>query len=469
MPPNQAAIHAAVCDPHLDIEPSDDLLKGLVKLEHFATVEFVDWDMDPFEHPSWRLKFQSLEFVWPSILSYLEGKPEHLEAAESMVRDWVESDPASKSWSAHGVAKRTHLLAALYSICPSGWLGDSLEQHTEWLKANYAGHHNHGISQDIALLMVGCLSEPDLADFADSRLIESSARKVDDDGLVDEQAPAYQEYVLGLYRWYADISEAGGRRPVTPDLEAMEEVLDHFRMPDGNLVPIGDTYWAERRGAAPTADGLRIYDGYVLGREGDLYFALRFGPSRALHGHNDHTSLFYYDGAPRLVEGGHVGYESSLFRDYLRGPWSHNQVVVEGAEHRNAPTDLERDGDRFAMTDLPYKGVSRERVVDLSEGIMVWDRLESRAVQTFHQLWHLPPGATAEIQGSRATVTYPDGASLTVTQLAPVRSMKIVQGSLDPILGWMAFRQERVPAPVIVSTIVDRDAAFDTEMSMTRP
>ena len=76
-----------------------------------------------------------------------------------------------------------------------------------------------------------------------------------------------------------------------------------------------------------------LHAGYVFGRSSwsslttSMYYSLRFGPTMALHGHSDKTSVTYWvRGQQILTDSGHIGYTDTAARIYLRSTAAHNSV-----------------------------------------------------------------------------------------------------------------------------------------------
>ncbi|MFI6499139.1 heparinase II/III family protein [Nonomuraea typhae] len=473
----------AVClSARLPAMDADELLSGRVRLAGLPPVnlgERVDWRADPHGNRSWMLNLHTLRWAGSLAAAYERtGEARYLDRALAVAHDWIAANPEGDretspwAWAEHPIALRAPVLVCLAAHTRSAPLEDSLARHAQLLAdpASYRAGHNHGLDQDIGLLVTAChLGRPRLRDLAIRRMTASAELAIDDQGVLHEQAPRYAVYVharLGIA--LEAIAAAPGadvpprrRKIAGPDLPsrlsrrraALEEHIQHATRPDGYLLPIGDGPADARPPAfspAP-AETVRVYDGgYVFGRTawndpGSAHYSIRFGPGRKLHGHEDHLGVTYYaHGRPILVEAGFHSYEKTPYTTWTRLPEAHNVPVVEGARFRPGTATRLRTAritprrQSFTLDDTAY-GVSRVREVVVHHGpdvLAVQDRVEGGA--TARSLWHFAPSLRVLTRGKGLVVLEDeDGWQVTLAQFtlpggAPAHDSEVRRGLVSP-------------------------------------
>lgn len=492
-----------------------ELRKGKLKLFDFPQVKIdlseIPWHEDGegvMAHPSWMMWFHSLKWL-DQLLADDSQRPE-TEAADvalalSIARQWcdwnADADASnSPAWDGHATGMRITTLVALSGKAGSEkWLYDAIKEHVEHLllPENFDGHWNHGLVQSMGLLGAAVrLGDQAAVDIARDRIIETLNVMVDDEGAINEQATAYANYIHNLLTTIIGIwnhNELPGVVRIQEKVKKLERFIVHSLEPSGHFVQIGDSIrtrpdrfdndqleYVRTHGSKGTKPSQRIAvfkEGYVFGRSGwgetrplseESFYSLRFGPGRIIHGHNDHTSLTWYEkGRNLLVDAGHAGYAPGRYRDYLRSPAAHNMVILP--DHRlnwAAVTTLTRhhEGTQasfFEVLDEPYHGVKRTRgLLAVDKGPMiVLDKTSGTRPNLHRQLWHLSPEFSLESLGeqdARFKSALGDMSLVFIRfQLAKeghsqVTGVSFLQGCHDPIQGWVARRDgEQLPAPVI--------------------
>jgi hypothetical protein len=416
--------------------------------------------------------------------------------------DWSdqESSQPLPAWDGHAAGLRTTTLVALSELVDEEWLASSIERHLDHLssEANFDGHWNHGLVQTIGLLGAALrLADEALIKLGHQRILQTLREIIDIQGAVNEQATAYASYVEELLRTAITIFEENdftGLEELRSRHAAILVFVAHSVDPSGKIVPLGDSYpetpraptgtevefagTCGRRGRAP-AERVAVYDrGYIFGRSGwgesrpftdESFYSVRFGPGRIIHGHNDHMSITWYDGArPILVDSGHCGYAPGPMRDYLRSPAAHNILEIVGQRHDWAAetvlTEHSIGGDAsfFSLSDAAFGGIVRKRsVLAIDKGPMiVLDRSASPGkIRHYRQLWHLSPEFT--LAGSTdSSVRF--SSALGDLDVAFVRfnvtpddtgshsGLSYWKGQRDPIRGMIARQDgDELPSPSI--------------------
>lgn len=482
----------------------------------------IDWKADPYGKPSWRTWFHALYWTGALIKKSTQGitknrDPQAIDGAVAIARDWVRDNPypwPTGPGPGNATMTRTdHLLClrgALQSLgkpVPS-WLDASLVQHGLWLRANIWPDHNVGTDQLIAMLGVGCvLGRSDLRSDAANQLAGRITRVIDAQGANNEQSVGYARWNYEL--WGAaerSLQACGITTPATRTIAARRAAalafLDHATTPNGTFAMIGDTQierfdpakspaqtWLATNGAAgaPPAARVAVYAaGFVFGRSGwgsatrkpseESFYSLHFGPRRAGHGHNDHTSLTWSAGGRDvLIDPGVGEYVDNAWRDFYTGATAHNQMVTPQMKTspvtKLAASSVRTGADSYRLTDAPAPGTSRVRdVIVLSDPniVVAVDRMTAPAATTFTQYWHLPRDQALRVKGTTGTAAKPGDGTRTTLLALPVGAAKAsafgaVRGATKPIQGWVwtdAFH--RYPAPVATVTRTGKSAVVAT-------
>lgn len=218
-------------------------------------------------------------------------------------------------------------------------------------------------------------------------------------------------------------------------------------------------------------DTFASYDaGYTFSRSGwgtqrplhqETYLALRHGPARALHGHDDHGSvLLYADGQPLITDPGKYAYGSTAMRAHVRTAQAHSRITLDGCPPQGNSTevvDIDHGPgyDRIVLDVDVCEGARWLRTVVFlrdSGALVVLDELDADTRATQH--WQLEPGAhTTRHSPQFLTATWPSGARLTIEQLLAVGETTVVTGGTDPLRGWVSQAYGEVtPAPNLATS-----------------
>ncbi len=488
----------------------------------------IDWAANPHRRVSWQMWLNSLRWLGQAIDP---GDPAALDHSVAIARDWVRDHPYS--WKSDPVAleptmHRTNTLLCLRQALavqaggtlPPGqsWIDDALRDHGRFLTENYSGRGNHGTDESIALLGVGCnLHLDEFTQTAATRLESGLIASIDPEGSTDEQSAGYAFFNRALWATAEErVSLCAPSSPVAPlireRLRLLETWLAHATTSLGPLQQLGNTQWVRdpalggtpqeypatlgERGTPPPERARTYAAGYVFGRASwgsaerpyreEPVYALRFGPRRALHGHDDHTAITWQArGHQILRDTGYGEYTRDSWEEFAKSARAHNQLVVEGqtatGTTRLTRSDITGDAatgiaDSYRLTDSPAPGVTRTRdVIVLSDPdlVVVYDRARARSRRTFTQYWHLPAGQKVAMDRDRTTVTADAGDTRTTVlrlphgdERRPAGSGAVVQGAVNPVNGWYwGTIFERVAAPTVSFTIRGRSASMVTAIA----
>jgi hypothetical protein len=417
---------------------------------------------------------------------------------------------------------RTNVLICLRQAVLSGlhvarlpleydWLDKALLDHAWFLQKNYSGDWNHGTDESLALFGVGCtLGRSDLKKLASDRLTSAIKTSIDTQGSTNEQSTAYAQFNYSLWGRAIDVLQQCGVDPGTTIKARRRELAKWLALATnslGNLHQIGDSEVVRtapvpgtvleyagtlgRQGIRPT-QRIGIFDaGYIFGRTGwgetrpftqESTYSIRFGPSRKLHGHEDHTSITYTShGRDILIDGGHAGYKMDEWRSWAKSQFSHNEMTVLSTATAHPETKLTRSSivdssEFYELHDSLGAGIDRTRgvlVLKDPDLMVVLDRGTSPSSQEYQTLWHLPEGQKVVVNGNSAVAARPgDRVKTTLLQIPfqqKATPIQVATGQADPIQGWhYTTIDKRRAAPVVKFTRSGQSAAILSVIVPTR-
>lgn len=206
------------------------------------------------------------------------------------------------------------------------------------------------------------------------------------------------------------------------------------------------------------------------GRDG-LWAFFDVGPYGTAHQHDDRLHLSVAVRSTEvLTDGGRYTYQPGKWRDYFKGPRSHNIVLLDGAHSsqaplaaKNAPLPVHQQygagWDYFsANAFFPHDVIGgrgrsewRRSVLHLHDyGWLVIDDLLSYGAHEMETLWHFSPSTEAHLTPDGIRVDDAKGVTLLELTCAsePAADLSLVRGQEDPIVaGWNAPQYNmRLPA-----------------------
>ncbi|NIK56009.1 heparinase II/III domain-containing protein [Kribbella shirazensis] len=485
----------------------------------------INWRANPDQNPSWYMWLHSLRWLGQGINAGAKGDKRALQHVSAIVRDWVKDNPYS--WKSdvgayESTMHRTNVLICLRQAVLSGthvsklpltyaWLDDALVKHAWFLQKNYSGDWNHGTDESLALFGVGCtLGRSDLKKIAADRLTSAIKTSIDTQGTTNEQSTAYAQFNYALWGRAIDVLRKCGVDPGTTITARRRELAKWLALATnslGNLPQLGDSEVVKTvpvpgtvleyagtlgaRGIRPT-QRIGIFDGgYVFGRTGwgetrpftqESTYSIRFGPSRKLHGHEDHTSITYTSrGRDILIDGGHSGYKWDDWRSWAKSQDAHNEMTVESAAAAHPDTRLTRSS--IGATSEFYELKDKLGPVDRTRGVLVLkdpdlivvlDRGTAPTDQKYSTLWHLPADQKVVVSGNDRAVAAKPGDRVKTTLLQiPFQQrttpIEVATGRQDPIQGWhYTTIDKRLPSPVVKFDRAGRDATILSVIAPTR-
>ena len=377
-------------------------------------------------------------------------------------------------------------------------VSDAAYAHASWTEANlslYSSLGNHTVCEAVGLVFAGAMFRGSARGRlwlarGIALLRQELARQVLDDGGPLEQSLSYHRFVLDLYWLTVDFLEGSALHDCSdwkPRLRQGEAFLTAFSDCAGRYPSLGDSDdgHALAPGLAPAREGgecrqpgVRTFAaaGYtVVNEEGGLRLTFDHGPLGMPplnnHGHADALSLtLSLGGAELLVDPGTYRYNGEpSWRRYFKSTSAHNTVTVDGVDQAVQETgfiwsnpfgcrvlrraeveagylvEAEHDGYRR----LPEPVLHRRAILYAAPGaLVVRDSFSGAGEHDFALHFHLHPDAAVSLEdgwwyigrgGRRIWLTLLDGCHL-----------ELLQGELDPLLGWHAPAYgSKVPAGVL--------------------
>jgi hypothetical protein len=485
--PASQAVPNVACDQVTPPGMADQLMANRYEFPPFPATRLparLTWAENPFHDANWQFQFHTLWWLLSLTQAWQStGRIAYLDRALELAHSWFVLNPRTNppspwSWDAHATALRSIVLTCIAQILPHplGWLEQALTLHGQTLAdpTFYVHHGNHALNQDIGLLEIGCWQQrDDWVSLAARRIDVLLPQSVDTQGVSNEGSVGYE-----LYNWLRygvarhELRRCG--QTVISDfsrVNKMPDFLAYATRPDGMYETIGDTrlgqavpipgtiaQFAATQGAEgpmPPHTVSEYRAGYVFGRTGwgtdrayadEAFFSLRFAGPRIIHGQADGSAVTLYGlGRELLVDPGYESYNGGKFRAYFKSQAAHNALLVDGYQGSLSdvwtPTRSRITNDYFegVVALRTTSGLVDSRRVIFSKRLgflIVEDRAEAPIRTRFSQLWHLPLGAGVTIDGQTASTNFSRGNVL-VQQLLGGAHFDVVQGSMNPIQGWL--------------------------------
>ncbi|WP_306030096.1 heparinase II/III family protein [Stappia sp. MMSF_3263] len=396
-------------------------------------------------------------------------------AAEHL--DRLIADSSTFAWYDMAVGRRIFRLAYLLDVLARDPASEEATIETLWraLQFHHAvlsrehffrAHSNHGIHQALGQLAAArrFFHMPESASqyaLARERLLQLLDEHFTSDGAHKEHSPGYH---YGLMVSFVGAAASGllTEAALKDRVLAMEEVLSWMIMPNGVIVPIGDTdpkamvrsipfvsqfasegLQHQMSGGVlgtPPANGVKEMkaSGYAFARfahgapeaQNSSYLAQIAGHHSATHKHADHLAFVWYDrGREILIDPGRYAYagrtepRSDLFKQgfwysdperiYVESTRAHNCVEIDGYSYRRKRVRpfgsallhaSEQDG--LTITDCEMvveRRIRHRRVLVMAPGhwLMVLDWLHDRtAPHDFRQWFQFAPDWNLHLEGN---------------------------------------------------------------------
>lgn len=537
---NSGTIHDYVNflpEPNRDgiINLADAVLQNKINIA-FETVslEGKDWGADPLNSRTWQYLYHSLSHVNHLICAYsVSGDLKYLQKAKDIALGWLNENPrygapSSFSWYDAGTSCGAIVMCRLWSYYKDSPIyseeegvklvrGILLHGYILAQDSFYRALSNHGLIQDISLLMVA-KSFPNFRDswlwerLSLDRLEKDVLATVSEDGGHLEHSVGYHLDITELllkFKKFARDNNIKLPAKLLDRIDKMDDVSFAFIKPNKTLATIGDTdellfnsapypYLTSRisevydtndfvkQFAMAREDTILPDTGYAIfqhkvseesgGADPNKQFYLFFTGARHSRTHkqfDDLSFLLYAYGKDVLVDPGRYLYQyDDPRRIYITSFAAHNTVCYSGEDKLSRYVSIRKVASDANMSVI--EGLRRSadgsshtrRLIFIKPFlVLIFDKLKASTPRTWHQFFHFAPDAVTRITGDSLTVSDSNnGDYLKISQLYSANyDLKVVKGCEAPLQGWIS-RQfgEFVAAPAAQFSVDGDEVTFVT-------
>ncbi len=522
------------------LEICDDLLCDLLLMDkRYPKVKMEGdnyWIIDPCDR-SWRFWLHSLKYLEYLIDGFkVFGEKKYLKKAIDIILDWKKhnfySSESEMAWHDHSTALRLIIICKVYENWRREfWHDEIYEEFCELVNTHctkltdpdfYMEKHNHGMDQDIALLIASVVffQMPE-ANFRRELSLKRFERQLNhlfmSDGSYSEHSPHYV-YMLAnrLFNVLSFIKEnkIDNNGNLELILNKSMKYLAYTLQPDGQFPPIGDSVMLPVEPSLlkdPTGTNLSeieyISSNGINGMQPDRldvlfpdggYAILRnkwefdqetiqsiFYSSfhSRVHKHHDDLSITIFGhGQPLLVDSGKYNYVyDSPERQYVVSTKAHNTVTVDGENTNTSRNNIGKSGltsyyldENFSFingTHCLYPGVIHQRVFLFLKpyDFIVIDLLQGYKDHSFEQNFHLDPSIHCQNNNGIVTGYIKEKPVISLKQIHKNNdvTVNLVKGAEKPLLGWISPSYAKLePTFCMNSHQSGREAQFATHISL---
>ncbi|MCF7813687.1 MAG: heparinase II/III family protein [Candidatus Cloacimonetes bacterium] len=444
---------------------------------------------------SHELYIHSLFIVWDLYYAYqFTSNEEYIEKGKDIISSWISNNnrwrPTKNPyiWNDHSTSERTILILYFWDYIKNKNFSDSrfdksienyCNQAAKYLAnpQNYIYFHNHGIFEDIALLLISyhILDDKKAAfyeNLSKKRFMEQIEYAFSDNSIHLENSPGYHFVVTDLAQFYLDL--AGEKTELTNSLKniiiAAQKMKALLLMPDGTLPPIGDTNPDDKIEGTNLLSDLMIADslaGCFIVSTSDQYLLARSTGISKVHSHDDPLSFVYYnEGALIIDDTGFLNYKGNTEQRYTKSYLAHNGVFPS-LENPNFDKQafIRKIGIKESIyacnleMQTQYGTIQRTFVVDgiknrLEVIDLPFNTERDRWVSTF--LLNNQLNSIDQIDSLNIKVTFNDEIYL----ISSNNSMQLVSAKSKPKIGWRARTLDKLyPATTIVKEIYNNETS----------
>ncbi|PET44978.1 hypothetical protein CN514_21305 [Bacillus sp. AFS001701] len=491
----------------------DDILNNIIYFNKKYPPVKMDlnnlWSMDPYDR-SWRFGLHSLKVLEYLLDGYSTFSDErYLSKAIELLWDWEKynflESQSEMAWHDHSTALRLIIICKIFeswklNFCDLKGINrfvSLVEGHWEKLvdPEFYMERHNHGMDQDIALL-VSTVVFNDLPkayewrQIATKRLEKQLEHLFGEDGSYFEHSPDYiyllVERLFNVLRFIND-NDIKQNSDLEEILNKSLVFLTFILQPDGQVCPIGDSEMNHvtldklgsdsndmlkylnyvvsggKSGEEPTElDAIFPNGGYAALRnkweyDKDTIQAIFLSSfhSRTHKHHDDLSFTIFGHGQPLLVDSGKYNYVyNSPERKYVVSTKAHNTVVVDNENtviSRNnigksglTSSYLDKNFSFVSGTHCLYPGVIHQRLFLYLKpyDFIIIDYLQGYKIHSFEQNFHLAPSVNCINENNNITGYINEKPIISLRQLHKKNdtTINLVKGVKDPLIGWVSPR-----------------------------
>lgn len=315
------------------------------------------WKNDSYHSNTHQFYAHSLIILWDLLIAHKSNEDsQYLRKGMELIKSWSNNNqrynPFNQryAWEDHSTAKRiiAVLLFADYAkefIEIKGYENSIFKltnYSAEFLNSyqNYSQNSNHGIYQDIALLIIALHCEDE---FLGKKLISKAIIRFSNQvkntfsnkGFHLENSPGYHYITTSRCEDFLNlchIAEIYPNNSIVKIINKAQTLRNVFVLPNDRILNFGDTDSKEARGSYE-ADSLCIYDleaGYFIFKDGLNYFAARTQSPSKIHRHYDTMSfILFINGKEVISDTGFLSYSKNNDRFFTKSMQAHNTLIPE--------------------------------------------------------------------------------------------------------------------------------------------
>lgn len=366
--------------------PRNSLSVSDILTENYKGIDIsvpLSWELTDVSDRSTKNQIQSFRIFNNLLSDYISTQnPENAEIFLMYMEDFLDSyttipiEEDDGIWNDFSVSCRVRAFSAariLFDDFIDNELLKKMEDHLKQCASMLASEfyykekHNHGMYQDLALLVYldafGYLEEDisSIYDLAISRLQKYYSYAISDDGVLKEHSPDYHADIMESVYWTALYCELNGNswsNEITALEKNMRGYYFNLIMPDFTWPALGDSYssvkeleylssdphyiWFQTRGkeGASPENTMAVYPdgGYAIMRSSwqDLpdkatYCILTAATHSTAHKHQDDLSFILYHKGALFTEAGKRNYNyADPETEYAYSSYAHNVLFIDG-------------------------------------------------------------------------------------------------------------------------------------------
>ncbi len=522
------------------LERCDDLLSNLLFMDkRYPKIKLKGdniWLMDPCDR-SWRFWLHSLKNLEYLIDGYkVFGEIKYLNKALNIIFDWKRhNSPTSGSemaWHDHSTALRLIIICKVYENWRRDYWDDKVyNEFCELINAHcsklvdpsfYMEKHNHGMDQDIALLIASVIF-PQLSkasfwrELALERFEKQLGHLFKSDGSYTEHSPQYV-YMLANRLFdvlsFIKVNSIENNGNLELILKRAMKYLSYILQPDGQFPPIGDSvmlpiephvlkdptgknlseveYVSSNGTYGNQPDGLDTIfpeGGYAILRnkwefdQETIQSVFYSSFHSRVHKHHDDLSITIFGhGQPLLVDSGKYNYVyDSLERQYVVSTKAHNTVVVDSENTNTSRNNIGKSGLKSYYLDKNfalitgihclYPGVIHQRLILYLKpyDFVIIDNLQGYKEHCFEQNFHFDPSVNCQHKDNIITGYIEERPIISLKQIHKNNdtSVHLVKGNEQPLLGWVSPSYAKFEPTFCASSHQNgKEAQFTTHVSL---
>jgi len=318
-----------------------------------------------YDNNSHELQVQSLEILYDLIVAHKSNQNDlYLKKGIEIIKSWINNNTRFSPfqsimlWNDHATSNRITAILIFYDYATQhilfseneiSLINDITKKSIAYLASeyNYTKNHNHGIFEDLALLICSIhLSDDALkkkySEIAIKRFSSQIIGTYDSSGVHLENSPGYHIVITELINQFIHLVEL---YHLSLDSEIIK-IVDYanknkfyFVLNNGRYPPVGDTpykicdYFIKKTDnpVLISQDG-----GFVVYKENEFYLLIRTQSILENHAHDDQLSFIYEVNNDLIIsEAGFLDYTNSENNKFVHSEVAHNKINFEDRKKRS--------------------------------------------------------------------------------------------------------------------------------------